>query len=255
MQSEESSSTTPTASQTNPDTQSSAADELPPPSQSSRRHRDSMSSAKGSDITDVLSPGTTDRVYPIRSVISVDPNSTPAIKPKPQDGYFQTLGRSNRARRQSGGTEASYTGMSEVSNKASVDNPNVKTPGPADRDDTPERSPIPKYDSNIFTDLVAGTAGGAHSKHSSISKSKEPSIKSVPFSEDTPHLITARFKHVVTEGGHAVITGRDGDALQRCEDEPIHIPGAVQGFGLLVALQESDGKYIVRVVSENSAVS
>lgn len=66
-------------------------------------------------------------------------------------------------------------------------------------------------------------------------------------------LITARFKHAVTEGGHAVITGRDGDTLQRCEDEPIHIPGAIQSFGLLIALHEEDsGKFKVRIVSENS---
>jgi light-regulated signal transduction histidine kinase (bacteriophytochrome)/CheY-like chemotaxis protein len=52
-----------------------------------------------------------------------------------------------------------------------------------------------------------------------------------------------------------VITGRDGDTLQRCEDEPIHLPGAVQGFGLLVALQddpEGSGALLVRIVSENS---
>ncbi|KAF9730031.1 hypothetical protein PMIN04_012801 [Paraphaeosphaeria minitans] len=64
-----------------------------------------------------------------------------------------------------------------------------------------------------------------------------------------------RFKHVATEGGHAVITGRDGDTLQRCEDEPIHIPGAIQGFGLLVALQEDpggSGSLPVRIVSENA---
>lgn len=46
-------------------------------------------------------------------------------------------------------------------------------------------------------------------------------------------LVTARFKHVVTEDGHAVITGRDGDALQTCEDEPIHIPGAIVSFTVL----------------------
>jgi light-regulated signal transduction histidine kinase (bacteriophytochrome) len=52
-----------------------------------------------------------------------------------------------------------------------------------------------------------------------------------------------------------VITGRDGDILQRCEDEPIHIPGAIQGFGLIVALVEDggdSGNLVVRVVSENS---
>lgn len=71
--------------------------------------------------------------------------------------------------------------------------------------------------------------------------------------DDAGGLLTARFKHVVTDGGHAVIIGRDGDTLQRCEDEPIHIPGAVQGFGLLIALQEiEECRFQVRVVSENS---
>ena len=71
--------------------------------------------------------------------------------------------------------------------------------------------------------------------------------------DDAGSLLTARFKHAVTQDGHAVIVGRDGDTLQRCEDEPIHIPGAVQGFGLLIALQEiEECKFQVRVVSENS---
>lgn len=69
---------------------------------------------------------------------------------------------------------------------------------------------------------------------------------------DTAPLVTARFKHVVTDGGHTVITGRDGETLQRCEDEPIHIPGAVQGFGLLIALREEGENFVVRVASENS---
>lgn len=71
--------------------------------------------------------------------------------------------------------------------------------------------------------------------------------------DDGGGLVTARFKHVVTEGGHAVITGRDGETLQRCEDEPIHIPGAVQSFGALIALEEdSESRLIVRVASENT---
>lgn len=64
--------------------------------------------------------------------------------------------------------------------------------------------------------------------------------------------MTVRFRHVMTDDGHAVITGRDG-TLQRCEDESIHTPGAVQSFGLLVALrEEDDGLLSVRSVSENS---
>lgn len=65
-------------------------------------------------------------------------------------------------------------------------------------------------------------------------------------------LLTQRFKHVMTSEGHAVITGRDGK-MERCEDEPIHTPGAIQGFGLLIALhEEPDGRFQVRYVSENS---
>ncbi|GJN71926.1 light-sensor Protein kinase [Purpureocillium lilacinum] len=64
--------------------------------------------------------------------------------------------------------------------------------------------------------------------------------------------MTTRFTHVETEDGHAVITGRDG-VLQQCEDEPIHTPGAVQGFGVLLAFrEEQDGSFSVRYVSENS---
>lgn len=82
-------------------------------------------------------------------------------------------------------------------------------------------------------------------------QSTTESIRSL--ADDAGGLFTARFKHVVTEEGHAVIVGRDGNTLQRCEDEPIHIPGAVQGFGLLIALQEiEEGKFQVRIVSENS---
>ncbi|KAK0641059.1 hypothetical protein B0T16DRAFT_335409 [Cercophora newfieldiana] len=73
-----------------------------------------------------------------------------------------------------------------------------------------------------------------------------------PDQSDLETLYTHRFKHVMTDEGHAVITGRDG-TLQRCEDEPIHMPGAVQSFGLMLAIhEEPDGRFQVRYVSENS---
>lgn len=41
--------------------------------------------------------------------------------------------------------------------------------------------------------------------------------------------------------------------VYRCEDEPIHIPGAIQSFGALIAVNENeDGLFVVRIVSENS---
>jgi light-regulated signal transduction histidine kinase (bacteriophytochrome) len=118
------------------------------------------------------------------------------------------------------------------------------------------------------TQLFIGSSSNSHTESVQGNMSRSPSLKQdLPPSADAAsirsvasslgemgNLVTHRFKHVVTEGGHAVITGRDGDTLQRCEDEPIHIPGAVQGFGLLIALQEDpggSGSLPVRIVSEN----
>ncbi|KZT60695.1 hypothetical protein CALCODRAFT_480578 [Calocera cornea HHB12733] len=66
-------------------------------------------------------------------------------------------------------------------------------------------------------------------------------------------LMTMRFEHKATEGGHHVIVGREGN-LTKCEDEPIRVPGAVQGFGVLVAVAEDEetGNLVVRQVSENA---
>ena len=108
---------------------------------------------------------------------------------------------------------------------------------------------MPLGQSSVRSESVA-------SKGPPVSAGRPPSSvggKSGLEAEESGALVTARFKHIVTEEGHAVITGRDGETLQRCEDEPIHIPGAIQSFGLLIALEEaSEGKLVVRVVSENS---
>ncbi|CAD6913701.1 unnamed protein product [Tilletia controversa] len=64
---------------------------------------------------------------------------------------------------------------------------------------------------------------------------------------------TMRFTHVETEEGHMVLTGRDGE-LMRCEDEPIHIPGAIQSFGcMLVVREDEEGALVVRQCSENTS--
>ncbi|KAJ6584688.1 hypothetical protein B0H19DRAFT_926655 [Mycena capillaripes] len=64
-------------------------------------------------------------------------------------------------------------------------------------------------------------------------------------------LLTVRFQHVTDEDGHHVIVGREGK-LARCEDEPIRTPGAVQGFGVLIAVDELEDALVVRQVSENA---
>jgi light-regulated signal transduction histidine kinase (bacteriophytochrome) len=53
-------------------------------------------------------------------------------------------------------------------------------------------------------------------------------------SEDV--VLSERFEYVVEDGDiHGTILGNK--QFQRCEDEPIHIPGAIQSFGFLIALE------------------
>ncbi|MCJ1374841.1 Light-sensor Protein kinase [Loxospora ochrophaea] len=232
----------------------------------------------------VLSPGTADRVFPIRSVISVDPNSTPSIRPdlSNAEGFpgmvpsAETAGiassRRSSSRRYSSASLASIDQLSErsgpsrshrsteISGQRGVISPD-ETPVPGDSHKSTssvtrdaERAGRPTQ-TQLFSDIAssrsnsrASTGGGGGS---AALKSGAASIRST--ADEGGGIVTARFKHVVTDGGHAVISGRDGETLQRCEDEPIHIPGAIQGFGLLIALQEvTEGKLLVRVVSENS---
>ncbi|ORY31988.1 hypothetical protein BCR39DRAFT_504567 [Naematelia encephala] len=70
---------------------------------------------------------------------------------------------------------------------------------------------------------------------------------------DAKPIVTFRFEHVATEDGHHVVVGREGE-LTQCEDEPITTPGAVQGFGVLLVMEENfdTGVLTVRQVSENS---
>ncbi|KAF9561324.1 hypothetical protein CPC08DRAFT_635599 [Agrocybe pediades] len=68
-------------------------------------------------------------------------------------------------------------------------------------------------------------------------------------SSDDPYF-SVRFRSMQDENGNHVVVGREGE-LVRCEDEPIRTPGAVQGFGVLVALDELEDCLAVRQVSEN----
>jgi light-regulated signal transduction histidine kinase (bacteriophytochrome) len=221
-----------------------------------------------------LSPTATDRVFPIRSAISVDPNPTPRTQFQGGGDYFQSRydGRvPSDTRRPSQGSTASQS--SHASQRATRPNP-AATPkgeqagmprrssvGVSHRGDDSRGPPI-QFPSQLFDDLASTKSGDSVAANTSRSPSFKPdhlpaagSAGSCASLGDLAGLVTHRFKHVVTEGGHAVVTGRDGDTLQRCEDEPIHIPGAIQGFGLLIALQEDpggSGSLPVRIVSENS---
>jgi light-regulated signal transduction histidine kinase (bacteriophytochrome) len=123
--------------------------------------------------------------------------------------------------------------------QADADRRGTTSTVPSILDDLPDR------ENDSDDDL--GSRKDEESERASVSSQQGQSISELPDSH-----YTLRFKHVITDEGHAVITGRDGN-LQRCEDEPIHTPGAVQAFGMLLALREEpDGSMQVRYVSENS---
>ena len=229
-----------------------------------------------SPFTAGLSPSAHDRVFPIRSVVSVDPNSTSTPKPTGQyaGDYFHQFSRTGESRRLSGSTASNG---SHASHRAQGQLQSMPTTTQREESGTQARqcaNPVgQKKDSSklqlpasFFKELSSGSPANSveeGSRSPSVKATDRPSspgdgsIRSnlSSIGGDMVGLVTPRFKHVVTEGGHMVITGRDGETLQRCEDEPIHIPGAVQGFGLLIALQEDSegsGGLLVRVVSENS---
>lgn len=231
------------------------------PIETSRKRESSASvrSSYGGD-NETLSPGASDRVFPIRSVVSVDPTSTPSIytalrSGSQADGYFYNASRIQGKRRMSGSTDGSYkTHASETTKRETSHALTPRTEVPSSQSQSPtsgEKFDNTSASAQLVNELIRDPTPG-HSRKGSLGTSMAASVRSVAVSDDGQGLVTARFKHVVTEDGHAVITGRDGDVLQHCEDEPIHIPGAVQSFGLLVALEERDGKFLVRVVSENA---
>ncbi|KAF2202807.1 hypothetical protein GQ43DRAFT_368279 [Delitschia confertaspora ATCC 74209] len=231
-----------------------------------------------------LSPSTTDRVFPIRSVVSMDPTPTPVHRP--QGDYFPQYTRASDARNpsedcnHSAGWAASYFsqprpdpapghGMSGTHPTSNA----IQTPSaPSSKESTKfrrgggSRVPPGRLPAQVFSDIISyrsvESGETVTSTQGSFCADKPPSgaggssIKSGTSSVgEMGGFMTHRFQHVVTEHGHAIITGRDGETLQRCEDEPIHIPGAVQGFGLLIVLQEDpggNGNLLVRIVSENS---
>ncbi|PKX93449.1 putative sensor histidine kinase/response regulator [Aspergillus novofumigatus IBT 16806] len=179
-----------------------------------------------------------DRVYPIRSVISVDPST---VSQSQQQTQSNLNSRAIGAREWSIIDAETWDKMRAQTKKSAGDSAATEPSPPAP--DTAGSSSEPPDHGRSHGLSHAPVPGSA------LTKSQDSEV-------DPEHgLVTARYRHVVTDGGHMVITGRANDSYQACEDEPIHIPGAVQSFGCLLVLREEiDGKLAVRVASENSEV-
>ncbi|KAJ7714204.1 hypothetical protein B0H16DRAFT_1808320 [Mycena metata] len=130
-------------------------------------------------------------------------------------------------------------------------------PLPSSGSDSGQRSESgPRSDSGARSGSGQQSDSGLRSASSGSSLSNQVSgsgseSASGSDASDVSHLLTVRFQHVQDENGHHVIVGREGK-LARCEDEPIRAPGAVQGFGVLVVVDELEDALVVRQVSENA---
>ncbi|KAI0830016.1 hsp90-like protein [Hypoxylon sp. FL0890] len=208
-----------------------------------------------------------DRVFPIRSVISVDQSQPTPLKPARNPSEPSHIVR--RETTWDCRSSMDTAGRSQHVEAASAPSP-TRSPQGRDGVRIPRRKetisdsigslapeservfsvgPLPLFN-------YASSDGSEKTRESTSLHTGESHHEDSPgrrsFAELNDTLMTVRFRHAVTDEGHNVITGRDG-TLQRCEDEPIHAPGAVQGFGLLVALrEETDGRLSIRYVSENS---
>lgn len=200
------------------------------------------------------SSATPDRVFPIRSVISVSPRSDGPSSPgytTQNPFYEQNLDNMQES------SETSQTGGASAE---LFDDLSAQAHDVAFEEHIPS-SPVARSGPKHLRHLALETVSGHHSSDETsftsstdggVSLSRQEPRRSITRDWEDEGLLTSRFQHVETEDGHVVVTG-NSEPYQSCEDEPIHIPGAIQSFGVLFALrQESDGKLVVRVVSENS---
>ncbi|KAK8845299.1 hypothetical protein IAR55_006012 [Kwoniella newhampshirensis] len=159
--------------------------------------------------------------------------------------------------------------IEEQSHTINLMDPNEPTPAPTPKDDE-EEGIAPELTSlghgsglGISTKAVSMKAASSEIEASRPASAASPKpvqsndgkdgLEKPADDPDSEPIVTFRFEHVATDDGHHVIAGREG-RLSRCEDEPITTPGAVQGFGVLMVLQEDyeTGDLTVRQVSENA---
>ncbi|PNY28077.1 Phytochrome-like protein cph1 [Tolypocladium capitatum] len=205
-----------------------------------------------------------DRVFPIRSVISVDP--PPSRGSTSVDGYFPRMSdpdsrgahahRSSDPRQEQAdplpNSHVASGQLSQASRRRGMSGPFSSIQADAARQGTVASLHLDISMSDREYEEPGPQEGEQTAPASpGVGRSSASAASADQSLADVPH-VTTRFTHVQTEEGHAIITGHHG-VLQRCDDEPIHAPGAVQGFGVLVAIrEESEGSFVVRYASENS---
>ncbi|KAJ5833937.1 CheY-like superfamily [Penicillium riverlandense] len=205
-------------------------------SQSVTRNEGQRPPSKGFDGADL--------VFPIRSVVSVDPTASQAASAQARSAASPT---------REGARQYSIID-SETWQK--LRSQKLHNPQPAVPSDVPRHETHPVNDkTELATHSMASVVAHHPERYAKpVDSDGRSASQTPPPASDQPYShMTSRFKHVMTESGHAVITGRDGAKFQYCEDEPIRIPGAIQSFGVMIAMrEESPNQLVVHVASENS---
>ncbi|PYH49825.1 putative sensor histidine kinase/response regulator [Aspergillus saccharolyticus JOP 1030-1] len=197
----------------------------------------SGSSPENPDLNRDTGVGGADRIYPIRSIVSVNPSPT-----SPSQAVVSTGSTQLRAGARSYSIIDSDT-WDQLRAQPVFTPPSDTAISSSDNQFTPGSSEYPS---------LPTSEGHSRNSDAGIRVPAESDGSLLPVDKNKTH-ITSRFQHVMTNDGHAVVTGSTPDTFMACEDEPIHIPGAVQSFGVLLAMREDDdGILSVRVASENS---
>ncbi|KAL4972787.1 hypothetical protein BDW66DRAFT_115550 [Aspergillus desertorum] len=188
--------------------------------------------------------GAFDRVYPIRSLVSLEPPST--SEPSSRNAK-SPLNPTGGARHFPVIDDHTWTRLRSYSRTNSTDD----SGGAGTTSESSEAASSQRMSDSSFARRPSNVTGLQKGDDNTVFT---PSSEGSHAHAQEPYeLMTTRFRHVVTDDGHAVITGRTVDSFKACEDEPIHIPGAIQSFGVLIAVREEAGEQmVVRIVSENS---
>nr|DAZ85349.1 TPA_exp: phytochrome-3 [Monilinia laxa] len=125
-----------------------------------------------------------------------------------------------------------------------------------------ESAPDPKsYETSVIKDQnvsnisVSTVAPPVTSEGESPIETKAPRVVLAescrPSSPSERTFITSSTHHLLSDN-QSIIRHTLDEKILRCEDEPIQIPGSIQSFGALVALEEKeDGQFPIRIASEN----
>lgn len=161
-----------------------------------------------------LSGGSQAFIYPIRSAVSVK-TRTP--------GQSSSVGDNPQTPLSPSADERYHPELRRSSTRSSYGFPSMPPPPPSSRSDGPPvRDDVPSGESSKHSENTASSEA-----ESSVSSSAVPlngpdtNATDVFDSEERDELeqrTQMRFKHVQTDEGHMVLTGRDG-VLLRCEDE------------------------------------